>query len=739
MRTRSTLILAAVVAALGTWIYLVESEGPTTSELEERKQNVFAAFDRDKVEALELTHEGRTVKLAKKGGKWAVVRPVATGADQGTVDSVLSAVEFLTKTRTIDADDAKKKRADFGLDRPRVKGTFRIRGRAYSFSVGGPDSTGDGVYLAVGGDEHVYVVAKDFHDSVAKGLGDLRDKRIVDVRASKAKAVTIRGGAAEARLRKSEGVWHLETPVRGRASKAKVEEIVRGMESLRADRFVADGAGDLAQYGLDPAWRSAKVEVEGGSPVTLLVGSVCDAEVEGESEDAGRRHVSREGSGTVACARSDLWATLEADPRTLRDKRLVTTRDEDVTKVELAAKGRKVRLERDGDDYRLVEPTKAPADRDAVARLLSELRSLEATEFAAAEALGDKGLDPPAVTVTIERDGGREVLAIGTRDGDSAWVRRGDEPEVLRAPGRVVELATVDALRFRPRRIVNDDALEAVSLKVQAGGTREEAGKTEGVWRLSHPVAFRADSLATRDVVRRVAELTVERWVAERAEPGHGLASPRLRLTVKFERQGEDDDQGDADADAGPARPRERVREYTLVVGAQTDGGHFARLEGPGGGDAVFVVSTALVDDALAPLVDRNLFQIDEASLASMTIEQGGTRVELVHEGEGWKKAGTAVPRERIAALLDKLASVRALRAVGFGPAAPAAALGSPVLRVTLVRREPEEGEPDRVEMAFGAVSGEGADAGHFARRADVDATLLVPKDFVDAFTGATF
>jgi hypothetical protein len=106
MRTRSTLILAAVVAALGTWIYLVESEGPTTGELDERKDNVFVAFDRDAVEALEITHGGKKVSLVKKAGKWRVARPVDTGADDGAVDSLLSAIEFATKTRTIEAADA---------------------------------------------------------------------------------------------------------------------------------------------------------------------------------------------------------------------------------------------------------------------------------------------------------------------------------------------------------------------------------------------------------------------------------------------------------------------------------------------------------------------------------------------------------------------------------------------------------------------------------------------------------
>src|SRR5688572_10874240 len=160
MRTRSTLILAAVVAALGAWIWFVESEGPTTGELEERKQNVFPDFDREKVETLQLTREGKTVQLAKRDGKWRIQRPLDTDADDGAVDSILSAIEFLSKTRTIEGDAAKKRRGEFGLSSPRVKGSFRVRGRDRSFQVGGADSTGDGVYVSVGGDDHVYVVPK---------------------------------------------------------------------------------------------------------------------------------------------------------------------------------------------------------------------------------------------------------------------------------------------------------------------------------------------------------------------------------------------------------------------------------------------------------------------------------------------------------------------------------------------------------------------------------------------------
>ena len=740
MRTRSTLILAVVVAALGTWIYLVESEGPTTSQLEERKDNVFAAFDREKVDSIELSRGGKTVRLAKKDGKWRIRRPVETGADSGAVDSLLSAIEFLTKTRTIDAADAKKKRAELGLAHPRVRGKFRIGGRDRSFAVGGEDATGQGIYLSVGGDDHVYVVPKDFHDSVDKGLADLRDKRIVEVRVSKAKAITIRGGPAEVRLVRAEGAWSLRAPAQGRASKARVEDLLRQMDGMRADRFVADDAEDLSRYGLEPAWRSVKVELEGGSAAVLLIGSACAAaQPEGESEDTGLRHVARQGSRSVACAQSDLFATLDKDPTDLRERRLVMVRDEDAAHIELATKSRKVRLEREGDDWRLTKPSKSAADRDAVVRLLSELRSLQATEFTAAEDLAARGLDPPAATLTIDPEGDApaEVLHVGTVEGDSVWVRRGEEEQVLRAPARLVELVAADALRFRPRRVVQDDPIDAVSMKIQSGGTTEQLKKTEGVWRLERPVAFRADSLSTRDVVRRIAELTAERWVAERAEPAHGLSSPRLRVTVRFEGHAGGDDE---DADGGAAR-RENVREVTLVVGAQTDGGYFARLEGTGGSDAVFVVAAGLVDDASVPLLDRNLFQIDEASLASLTIAHGGTSVELVHDGEGWKRGDAEVERDHITPLLDKLASVRALRAVGFGPAPALAGMSSPSLTVTAVRRQHEDGEPDRLEMRFGSATGQGAaaDAGFHARRADVDATFVVPKDVVDAFTEAGF
>ncbi|MBI2897329.1 MAG: DUF4340 domain-containing protein [Deltaproteobacteria bacterium] len=739
MRTRWTLILLAAVAALGAYIYFVESEGPTTSELSERKENVFARFDRDSVDRISLTREGKTVDLEKKDGKWRVVRPVRARADDGAVDGLLSAIEFSSRDRTINAKGARK-RSEFGLKAPRVRGSFRSRGTVHRFQVGAEDSTGEGIYLAVDDEPAVYVVGKDFYDSVAKELSDLRDKRVAEVRLSKVKSLAIRGGERDVRLRKSSGGWNLEAPFTGRASRSKVEDVLRAVENLRAERFVADGARDLGSYGLDPAWRTLRLEIEGGSPVTLGIGAPCGDEGAQESSDSGKRHVTLEGSRSVVCAASGLYASISRDPAELRDKRLVSTRDEDVAAVVLEGRGSKVRIKRHEGGFRLVEPQEAPADTDAVKRLLSELRSLEATEFLPAGDLGARGLDPAGITVTVERDdgGGKEVVRLGSRDGETAFARRGDEEQVLRIPARALELAAVDALRFRPRRIVNDDVLDAVAMRAEAGGVRQELKKTEGVWRLERPIALRADSLTTRDVARRVAELTAERWVADRDDGSHGLSTPRLRLWVKFEGQGDEEEPEEDEADGGelPARPTARLREYTLVVGSATDGGYFARLEGPGGGDAVFVVAASVVEDAERPLADRNLFQIDETDIARMTVERVAGRVELTRSGEGWKKGSAEMPRDEITPLLDKLASVRAMKAVGFGAAPANAALGSPAIRVSIHRAEHEEGEPDDVTIAIGATSGAGADAGYYARRADVDATFIIPKEIVDTLLG---
>ncbi len=732
VRYRWSLVLGVLAAGGVAWIFLGEENVLTTDEANERKQNVFASFEEDEVDRVELRGGGRELVLEKRGDDWKMLRPVAAAADSGAVGSLLSAIDFLTKERTVSGGRSK---GELGLKSPRIRGSFRQAGRTTKFLVGAEDAAGESVYVAVGEGPDAFVVGKEFFESLSKDAAEFRDKKVSDVRMADVQKIRVTGGAAPLVVSRSAGAWQMESPTKAVASTTKVEDLLRNVENLRAERFVADDVDDVARFGLQPAWRTISLSRQRGGAVEIRVGSPCEGH-------EGERHLTRVGSKTVVCAKGDLLTALEDAPESFREKRLVSARAEDVRRISIASGNARVEIERDGERWKVRRPDEGPADKDAVESFVESLRRAEAAEFLPAEDLARRGLQPARtmLVLTMDVDDTEVRVSIGARDGDHVWARRGDEPAVLRVPASVLDSMAPSSLRFRPRQLLNDDSLDARSLRIEAGGAdavSQELEKDEGVWKLTSPSTTRADSLATRDLLRRIGELTVERFDADRPEPRHGLSAPRLTIHARFERdEGEDAPEPEEDGDAGPSdvpsRPTERVREYTLLVGARADGGYFAQLRGK---DTVFVIPEALVDDASRPLVDRNGLQLDEGSASRLRLERPGKApLSLVRDGDAWRRegAGTVDPA-KIRDLFDKLSGARAIRAEGFGAGLPAQGLGAPRARLVVTRDTPPEGEPGTVTILIGAKTGEGADEGAFARRDDVASTLVIPKDVADA------
>src|SRR6266536_105140 len=82
------------------------------------RDKVVLKFDREKVDALDVSTAGKDLVVAKDGGDWKITKPVATKADYGTVEGLVGKLQTL-QMKSIAADaptaaDLKK----FGLEKP---------------------------------------------------------------------------------------------------------------------------------------------------------------------------------------------------------------------------------------------------------------------------------------------------------------------------------------------------------------------------------------------------------------------------------------------------------------------------------------------------------------------------------------------------------------------------------------------------------------------------------------------
>jgi hypothetical protein len=219
-------------------------------------------FKQDAAASLDVTGPEGSYSLAADGGEWKILRPLATRAGRWSVDGLVGALASLRMESVAaeTADDLKP----YGLDKP-VR-TVRIGlkdGSARTLEIG--SSAGEKTFHArEAGSKQVVVIPGAVVDDLAKGLGELRARRLLEVATYEVTSIEAEtGGAKRSYLRSSEkdkeGIdvykWTRTAPDTAAVDTNKVQDALFAVGALEVQEFV-DAPRPAATYGLDaPALR----------------------------------------------------------------------------------------------------------------------------------------------------------------------------------------------------------------------------------------------------------------------------------------------------------------------------------------------------------------------------------------------------------------------------------------------------------------------------------------------------
>ena len=219
------------------------------------------------------------------------------------------------------------------------------------------------------------------------------------------------------------------------------------------------------------------------------------------------------------------------------EKVLVLGRDE-VRGLRLAGKGPEVRLERAGDGWRVTAPLEAPADRAAAEALLDAALELRRRQRVAEPdaGLASFGLSPPRMRLTLElAGGGTRELEVGDEnpfDG-SLFVRAGGGPVVAVAPGARYSLEK-GLFDLREKQVFPVEEKDLVRLELKGPRIDAVLVRQGGEWRLSSPIAERADRAAVGRLASALRGLRATRFDdAPGPAAGYGLDQPRFEVTAR--------------------------------------------------------------------------------------------------------------------------------------------------------------------------------------------------------------
>lgn len=228
---------------------------------------------RDEVKSLDITGPEGTYSLAKDDkGEWAFVKPLKTRAGRWTVDGLVGNLESL-RMDEVAADDAKDLKP-FGLDRPvRAVSLGLSDGSTKRLEIG--SSPKDKSYHARdAAGRLVVVIPGALVDDLAKGMKELRAKRLYEVAAYEVEGFEVEADGVKRVFAKStskdkEGVdvpkWKKTAPEAKDLDANKVQDALFVIGGVEAQEFI-DSPKDAATYGLDKPALKVTLRFAGDKP-----------------------------------------------------------------------------------------------------------------------------------------------------------------------------------------------------------------------------------------------------------------------------------------------------------------------------------------------------------------------------------------------------------------------------------------------------------------------------------------
>jgi len=390
--------------------------------------------------------------------------------------------------------------------------------------------------LALGFGGYLY-----FIDSKRPVTDEAAKKKVFSYESDKINQLQIKSGTGEVTaLRKdANGDWTIVQPAQAPADRNSVSDVVTNLANLEEDRVVDENASDLKAYGLAEPRIDVTFHVEGEKePKRILIGDKTPTNM--------GLYAKLPSNNRVFLVGNTLDTTLNKSTFDFRDKAALKFEQDKVTSIDLSSSTQAIRLEKTGDDWRLVKPIQAPADFVSVNGLLGQLQSAQMAALKdRPEDLKDLkqyGLDKPEMVATLGMGGSNVRLELGrAADAGSVWVRDPSRAAIFSINNGVADELKKKPQDFRRKEVFDFRPFNTTRFEITRGkdtrafervkGTGENAVDT---WKQVAPAEKIVDASNLEGALLEFSNLRAESFV-DRAGAATGHTSPTAVIAVKFD------------------------------------------------------------------------------------------------------------------------------------------------------------------------------------------------------------
>jgi hypothetical protein len=319
-------------------------------------------------------------------------------------------------------------------------------------------------------------------------------------------------------LQKMEGQWRLTEPVSAPADSFEADDFVRSLVELRTRGQVQATGDKAAATGLDQPGYRVELTLDSGKVIQFAIGQ--------RAAIGDVMYVQVQGQQQAQIVPADLWTKLQNPADQLRDKRLVTASATDIHQLQIHTPKAELRLQKEGERWRLTAPADMPAETSAVSDLLFDITGLRADGFVAADSpeAARARFDHPQATVFFSTTppatqpatapAGVSIIfgAYENSLRDKVYVKISDSGAIAKVPASALASLSKKPLELRDKNVVEIDPAKVSqwSLTIDRIATTQPATRPAE----HRTIAFqRRPQPATQPAATQSTTQPVSRWI----------------------------------------------------------------------------------------------------------------------------------------------------------------------------------------------------------------------------------
>ena len=356
----------------------------------------------DAVNKLILSTNGTKIVLARNNDKiWEITEPIQDRADSNIVTKMLENITTLKKFE-IKEDDTQGK--DMGIDDAAVSLEI-FQNNEYTGKITFGDETGlSGTVYANWSSDKVndsFFCWADARNEIDISFDKLRDPQLVKSLIEEIQEIEVSDetGSSLRVIRKSEkSDWIIDKPLNTGTDSKRINEWLSNIVNLTSQNFIDNSESITASY-FNSIYKSIKVKRFDNDEFIIIDFAKSDIQNESYVRVTDR-------PGIIFKTGSEAIKSIDLNPNTIRDKRLIPFNPKSVIAMNIEAKpDYKVNLLQDNNGWQIVEnSSKTKADRQRIYKILESLSSEKVEEFVADAAgnLEPWGLNQPTLKISLK-------------------------------------------------------------------------------------------------------------------------------------------------------------------------------------------------------------------------------------------------------------------------------------------------------------------------------------------------